>query len=283
MERIREAVQRAKQERGVGGAGFGGPARSRSVPDELTQDAHGPLAYTRTRTVEVSRAAMKEKRIVSGFETGAFTDAFKILSTQVSQKLREHHWTTLGITSPGDGEGKTLIAINLAISLAMEYHQTALLVDADLRQPSIHHYFGWEARTGLSDYLVSDTPVEELLINPGIEGFVVLPGGQPQLKSSEMLGWRKMTRLVEELKDRYASRLIVFDLPTLLTAADVLAFAPHIDAVLLVVEEGKTRREDIGRAAELLSGTHLIGTVLNKSHEPKEFVESESPRSRRII
>jgi protein-tyrosine kinase len=279
MERIREAVQRARQER-VGEAGFGGPARSRALPYAPTRDALGPIAYTKTRTVEVSRAAMKEKRIVSGFDTGIFTDAFKILSTQVSQTLREHHWTTLGITSPCDGEGKTLIAINLAISLAMEYHQTALLVDADLREPSVRHYFGWEPGTGLSDYLVSDTPIEELLINPGIGGFVVLPGGHPQLKSSEMLGWRKMTQLVEELKGRYASRLIIFDLPTLLTAADVLAFAPHIDAMLLVVEEGKTRREDIGRAAELLSSTHLIGTVLNKSHEPRELVKSDSPGSR---
>lgn len=279
MERIREAVQRAKQER-VGEAGFGGPTSPRALPYAAPQDALGPIAYTRTRTIEVPRAAMKEKRIVSGFETGVFTDAFKILSTQVSQTLREHHWTTLGVTSPGDGEGKTLIAINLAISLAMEYHQTALLVDADLRQPSVRHYFGWEAGTGLSDYLVSDTPIEELLINPGIGSFVVLPGGQPQLNSSEMLGWRKMTRLVEELKGRYASRIVVFDLPTLLTAADVLAFAPHIDAVLLVVEEGKTRREDIGRAAELLSGTHLIGTVLNKSRERRELVKSESSRSR---
>ena len=73
---------------------------------------------------------------------------------------------------------------------------------------------------------------------------------------------------MEELKARYASRIVVFDLPPLLAAADVLAFAPHIEAALLVVEEGKTQRDDIRRAAELLSSTHLIGTVLNKSDEP---------------
>ena len=277
MERIRDAVQRARQERGAD-AGFGGSPRSRSAPD--THDALDGIAYSTTRTIEVQRTAMKEKRIVTGFDTGVFTDAFKILATHVSQTLREHAWTTLGVTSPYDGEGKTMVAINLAISLAMEDHQTSLLVDANLRQPRVRHMFGWQPGPGLGDYLVSGASIEELLINPGIGRFVVLPGGQPQSSSSEMIGSRRMTRLVEELKGRYASRVVVFDLPSLLTAADVIAFAPHIDAMLLVVEEGKTRREDVSRAAELLSNTHVIGTVLNKSHERNQSAKSDSARSR---
>jgi Mrp family chromosome partitioning ATPase len=76
-----------------------------------------------------------------------------------------------------------------------------------------------------------------------------------------------MAALVRELKNRYRSRIVVFDLPPLLSGADVLAFAPHAEAALLVVEEGKTPAEDVTRAAELLSTTHLIGAVLNKSVE----------------
>jgi protein-tyrosine kinase len=268
MERIREAVQRARQERGASGIGFGGTARPGSAPEAGIQDAFNQIVYTKTRTVEVPRPALKEKRIVSGFDPCGFTEAFKILSTQVSQTLRQHHWTTLAVTSPKEREGKTLIAINLAISLAMEFHQTSLLVEADLRQPSVCAHFGLAPGPGLSDYLTSDTPIEQLLLHPGIGSFVVLPGGTPQLHSSEMLGWRKMSQLVKELKARYPSRIVVFDLPPLLAAADVLAFAPNIEAALLVVEEGKTKRDDVRRAAELLSSTHLIGTVLNKSDEP---------------
>jgi len=267
MERIKEAVERARQERGAGGIGFG-RAGPRSAQEPGIRDDLGQITYTKTRTIKVPRTTLREKRVVSGFDPCGFTEAFKILSTQVSHKLREHHWTTLAVTSSHEGEGKTLVAINLAISLAMEFQQTSLLVEADLRQPSVHHYFGLEPGLGLSDYLTSNTPIEELLIHPGIPRFVVLPGGTAQLHSSEMLGWRKMRELVAELKGRYASRIVVFDLPPLLAAADVLAFAPHIEAALLVVEEGKTQRDEIRRAAELLSSTHLIGTVLNKSDEP---------------
>ena len=268
MERIKEAVERARQERGAGGIGFGRATGPRPAPEDGIRDGLGKITYTKTRTVEVPRATLRDKRVVSGFDPCDFTEAFKILSTQVSHKLREHRWTTLAVTSSHEGEGKTLVAINLAISLAMEFQQTSLLVEADLRQPSVHDYFGLEPGPGLSDYLTADTPIEQLLIHPGIPRFVVLPGGTPQLHSSEMLGWRKMSELVQELKARYASRIVVFDLPPLLVSADVLAFAPHIEAALLVVEEGKTQRDDIRRSAELLDSTHLIGTVLNKSDGP---------------
>ena len=117
------------------------------------------------------------------------------------------------------------------------------------------------------DYLISDSPLEDLLIHPDIGHLVILPGGKPLSNSSEMLGSTKMMDLVQELKKRYPSRIVLFDLPPLLSAADALAFSPFVDATLLVVEEGKTQREDVSRAAELLSSTHLIGAVLNKSLE----------------
>jgi Mrp family chromosome partitioning ATPase len=80
-----------------------------------------------------------------------------------------------------------------------------------------------------------------------------------------MLNSPKMSRLVDELKTRYASRIVIFDLPPVLNAADAMAFAPYVDATLLVVEEGKTLRQDVERAVELLSGTNVMGTVLNKA------------------
>ncbi len=268
MERIKEAVERARQERDAGGMGFGRATGPGPASDVGIRDGFGQITYTKTRVIAVSRNTLREKHIVSGFDPCGFTEAFKILSTQVSHELHQHHWTTLAVTSPGEREGKTLVAINLAISKAMEFQQSSLLVEADLRQPSVRDYFGLESGPGLSDYLTSDTPLEQLLIHPGIPRFVILPGGTPQQHSSEMLGWRKMGALVEELKTRYASRIVVFDLPPLLAAADVLAFAPHIEAALLVVEEGKTQRDEIRRAAELLGSTHLIGAVLNKSDAP---------------
>jgi Mrp family chromosome partitioning ATPase len=141
-----------------------------------------------------------------------------------------------------------------------------LLVDADLRHPNMHAYFGMNPEFGLSDYLQSDKPIQELLVHPaGIQGLVILPGGKPLDNSAEMLNSPKMSRLVDELKSRYPSRIVLFDLPPLLATADAIAFAPYVDAALLVVEEGKTPMQDAQRAAELLKDTHLIGAVLNKS------------------
>ena len=96
-----------------------------------------------------------------------------------------------------------------------------------------------------------------------------------------MLGSAKMAELVQELKSRYPSRIVVFDLPPVLTAADALAFSPYVDAALLVVEEGRTPRDDVVRATEMLASTKLLGTVLNKSSVHDEAEASETPWWRR--
>jgi capsular exopolysaccharide synthesis family protein len=262
MERIKQALEKARSEREKAGTGTGpGAVRTSS-------GARAPnlIAYTHTRTIEVADDLLREKRIISGIEQNSFTDAYKILRTQVLQRLKENGWNSVAITSPGFNEGKTLTAINLAISLAMEVDYTVLLVDADLRNPSIQSYFGLGTEKGLSEYLTDNIPLDELLIHPAhIPRFVVLPGGKSLINSSEMLNSPKMVRLVEEVKTRYPSRIIIFDLPPLLSAADALVFSPYVDAALLVIEEGKTQTEDAKRAVGLLQGTNLIGTVLNKS------------------
>ena len=267
MERIKTAVEKARGERARYGIGFGG-SNQYSTARAKAGEAIGQIQYTKTKTIDVSRDFLREKRIVSGFEQNAFTDAYKMLCTQVLQKMRDSGWNALAVTSPGDGEGKTMTAINLAISMAMEVNQTVLLVDANLRHPSVHGYFGMKSAVGLSDYLTADTPLEDMLVHPGVSNFVILPGGKPLQNSAEMLGSPKMAQLVQELKRRYPARIVVFDLPPLLTAADALAFAPYVDAALLVVEEAKTKAEDISRAANLLGATNLLGTVLNKSMDP---------------
>lgn len=260
MERIKEALERARQERQRTGHAPGHSA-ARHAAAEPAQ-----IAYTQTRQAEISREFLRERRVITDDGPDVFTDAYRILRTQVLQRLSENKWNALAVTSPGADEGKTLTAINLAISLAMEVSYTVLLVDADLRHPNVHTYFGLEPEFGLSDYLQSDKPLQELLVHPqGIHGLVILPGGKPLANSAEMLNSPKMSRLVEELKTRYPSRIVLFDLPPLLTTADAIAFAPYVDAALLVVEEGKTAMQDAQRATELLKDTPLIGAVLNKS------------------
>ena len=279
MERIKQALEKARQERQKAGETLSG-GRSPAHGSLAKGGASESLIYSQTRTIDVAKDFLREKRVISGLEQDAFTDAYKILRTQVLQRLRENKWNSLAVTSPGENEGKTLTAINLAISLAMDVDCTVLLVDADLRHPSVHSYFGLEEAFGLSDYLISDKPLSELLIHPApVPGLVVLPGGKPLINSSEMLSSPKMVRLVEELKARYPSRIVLFDLPPLLSAADALAFSPYVDAALLILEEGKTQTQDAQHAVELLKGTSLIGTVLNKSWANIKEVQDKDVKS----
>ncbi len=264
MERLHTALTRYREQQRSRETGRrpASPAPTRSTSPERA------IAYTKTRTIQVSPELLRERRILAAFPEGPFVDAYKILRTQVMHRLKENGWNVLAVTSPGDGEGKSLTAVNLAIALALDVTQTVLLVDADLRTPSVDHMFGIERAKGLADYLLDQAPIEELLIHPSIGRFVLLPGGRRLPNSAEALTSPRMTALVRELKHRYASRVIVFDLPPILHAADVLAFAPYADATLLVVEEGRTSREDVERALQLLKGASpVIGTVLNKSRD----------------
>jgi capsular exopolysaccharide synthesis family protein len=259
MDYLQHALERFKQLHGSAQE-----SSRRQAPDPRVVSA--PIVYTSTKTVEVDDDTMRAQRLITGFEGGAFVDAYKMLRTQVVQQFRQKGWNVLGITSPAPHAGKTLTAVNLSLALAMDLSYTVLLVDADLRRPRVHQAFGIEHCPGLTDYLFDETPLEQLLIHPGIGRFVFLPGGRAIMNSAEALASPRMGALVAELKHRYPARLLVFDLPPLLSRADVHGFAPHIDALLLVVEEGRTASTDVEQAMAMLKGTvPVLGGVLNKS------------------
>jgi len=225
------------------------------------------FSYTQTRIQSPQRKHLQENRIITGFKPGAWLESYKMLRTRCLQSMDLMNWNTLAITSPGNDTGASLTAANLAISIAMELDRSVILVDANFHNPSICKLFGIQAETGLGDYLLNDTSLNELLINPGLDRLVILPSGKEMLNSAEMLGSPKMIRLVNELKNRYPSRIIIFDLPPLLTQADTLGFSPHVDCVLLVIDEGHTKTEELKQAASLLKKVNLLGTVLNKASD----------------
>jgi Mrp family chromosome partitioning ATPase len=255
VDRISVALQRARgsQEASIGPA----PTPLRAA-----------IAYTSTRVVQVAPQLLRANRVAVG-ASDPFANGFRLLRTQLLHRLRESGGRIIAITAPRAGAGSTVTAINLALSLAMEVGLTALLVDAKLRAPAIHRAFGLDEAPGLAEHLADGLPLERVLVNPSIDRFVVLPAGAPRVDSAELLGSPAMQALSVELKGRYHDRMIVFDLPPLLDAPDALAFAPHADATLLVVADGASRRDDIGRATELLAPFRLHGLVLNKSREAR--------------
>lgn len=227
------------------------------------------FSYSQTRVQATQSNRLQKNRLISGFKPGEWVESYKMLRTRSLQIMDVMSWNTLAITSPGNATGKSLTAANLAISIAMELNRSALLVDANFQNPSICKLFGIEAETGLSDYLLHDTPLNELLINPDLDRLVILPTGKDMVNSTEMLRSPKMIRLVNELKNRYPSRIIIFDMPPLLAQSDTLGFSPYVDCVLLVVDEGHTKTDELKRAASLLKELNVLGTVLNKASDNK--------------
>ena len=228
-----------------------------------------PFSYTQTRIQATESKHLHENRLITGFKPGEWLESYKMLRTRCLPMMDVMGWKTMAITSPGKNTGSSLTSANLAICIAMELNRSVLLVDANFQNPSICKMFGIEAKTGLSDYLLTDMPLNELLINPDMERLVILPAGREMLNSTEMLRSHKMIRLVNELKNRYPSRIIIFDLPPLLSQADTLGFSPYVDCVLLVVEEGRTKTDELKQAATLLKGVNILGSVLNKARDNK--------------
>jgi exopolysaccharide/PEP-CTERM locus tyrosine autokinase len=170
---------------------------------------------------------------------------------------------TLMVTSSVGGEGKTLTAINLAISMAQEIDHSILLVDADLRKPAIHHYLGISIEHGLSDYLSGDAELKDLLIRTGIGKLVFLPAGRKIENPVELLSSGRMRELIKELKHRYADRYIIIDTPPIMPFAEALAIGSYVDGVVFVVREGYAQRRTVEEAINLINSFKILGVVFN--------------------
>jgi len=223
------------------------------------------VRYTRTRKIVLDQEHLSRHRVLTRDSEPEVTAAFKLLRTQILQRLGAKGWNSIGVVSAHGSEGKTLTAINLAVSIARDYNRTALLADFNLSDPSVHQYLGFEPELGLDDYLQGQCELADVLVNPGSERLVLLPVREKISDASEVLASPTIISLAEELRQRYSDRVIVFDLPPLLDMDEALVFLPYVDALLIVVEERHTTREDLQYLSHLLGDKPVLGTVLNKS------------------
>lgn len=208
-------------------------------------------------------------RILPPGAVGAHGLAYKMLRTQVLRRLDQLGINSLGVMSAQAAEGKTLTAINLAIAIAADPARTVLLVDFDLRNPSVARRFGHDTPVGVEDCLRLRRPVQEAMFKvAGYERLTILPARERTDHSSELLMSPATGEIVNEMRTRYANRVIIFDVPPVLQADDALAFTRYLQAGLLVIGEGKSRRDDVTRTLQLLHDLPFVGTVLNGSREP---------------
>jgi protein-tyrosine kinase len=187
----------------------------------------------------------------------------KLKSSLVKLTKGETFRNTLAITSSLPNEGKSLTALNLAISLAQELDHTVLLVDADLRRPSLHRYLEVEQGAGLSDVLLGEAEVGETLLPTGIGRLSIMRAGRAVDNPAELFSSQRMEDLVRELKSRYPDRFIIFDTPPVLPFAETRSLAHLVDGVVFVVMERLAPQESVRDALDSLKGAGLLGVVYN--------------------
>jgi protein-tyrosine kinase len=284
MEPLQEAIEKARQQRDgeIGQTGEPGDTRARQTgaqqapaapeasqaeqaADKPTMPLPSQVRYSSTRQVDPQESILSHNRVIAGDIGDPRVEAYRQLRSQVLGIMKRNNWHTLAITSAHENAGKTLTAVNLAISISQEVSQTVMLVDLDLRKPNVHTTLGIDIDKGIVDHLQFGEPIENILLNPGYPRLVLLPGVAQGRQSSEMLSSPEMAAFLKDITQRYADRIIIFDLPPLLRNDDAMVFVPNADACLLVVEDGVTRPDDIERSVQLLKHSQLIGTILNKA------------------
>jgi len=272
MDKLEKALQKAREAREV-------QLQQRASEEQrpLPEPKHVSTSdQQQSVIVPIHEDYLERYHVIAHHLRSKEADIFRILRTQVLQIMAQSGFRTLGITSANYGDGKTTIALNLAVSIALDQKQTVLLADMDLRKPSITQYLGIEPPFGVSDYYSDNVPISQCLIRPAFDRLNILPAGKPMDNSSEVLGSPRITQLAKELKTRYPDRIIIYDLPPTLAQDDPIAFLPQLDAVLLVLNDDVTRISEIKQSMNILSNTNVIGTVLNNSngHEkPCKFSE----------
>jgi protein-tyrosine kinase len=191
-------------------------------------------------------------------------EQFRRLRTYIIKPGQEKSPRTILVTSAVAGEGKSLIAINLAITIAIELNSYALLVDCDLRNPSVSRFFGLHEASGLSDYLLGKAEIPDLLVKSSVDKLSLLCSGTAQDNPVELIGSNRMKFLMQDLKSRYEDRYIILDSSPLLATTEPSVLNEMVDGIILVVKVGETPRESVQQAMKLLKKEKILGVVLNR-------------------
>jgi exopolysaccharide/PEP-CTERM locus tyrosine autokinase len=195
---------------------------------------------------------------------------FKILRARILFSKDRERPKTIMVTSTLPGEGKTFVTTNLAASFALGIDEYVLLVDADLRRPSVHNMLGYENYKGLKDYLNGDKPLQDLIIRTEIEKLSVLTAGKVPPNPSELLSSFKMESFLKEVKDRYSDRHIIVDSSPSMATAEASVLSRHVDGIIFVIMAHKANRESIKKTIQNLEAEKIFGIVFNgytKAHK----------------
>jgi capsular exopolysaccharide synthesis family protein len=195
--------------------------------------------------------------------TSLAAEQYRSLRTRLKRVESGRPLRAIAITSPNKGDGKSLTAANLALTMAQEFQQRVMLIDCDLRRPSVHHLFGLSDGPGLADVLMSAAELDQALVALPDYHLTILPAGLPPSRPAELLGSAAMRRTLDTLRTRFDRILI--DVPPVAPLADLHVLAPMVDGLLMIVRAGITPKPAIERALAGLDAAKVLGLVLNES------------------
>ncbi|MEJ2032676.1 MAG: polysaccharide biosynthesis tyrosine autokinase [Deltaproteobacteria bacterium] len=205
------------------------------------------------------------ERLVAATETASLVgEEFRRLRTHILHPPNNKKPPrTILVVSAVPEEGKSLVCAGLGLALAQGVKEHALLIDCDLRRPSLAGLFGLPNDKGLSDYLQSGTDLGRLIRKTGFRKLSIIPSGRPPYNPAELLGSERLTAMIDEVANRYPDRFVVFDSPPLRNAAETAILAKQLEGIVLVVREGKSRREDVSELVETIGPEKIVGLVYN--------------------
>ncbi len=256
MERIKLAVEKAKAQ------------QPENIAAQAISSAKGNLEsieYRDTRVIKLNPETLRRNKIIAMDKNDVASMSFDFLRTSVLQKMEEKGWKNIAITSPIPGSGKTTIAVNLAIGIAQQTNKTSMLIDFDLRKPRVGYFLGLQMEKSLNDFLNDTAEIQDILVNPDIPRFVVIPTNNSVEKPSETLSSKKISSLVNELSQRYESRIVIFDLPPTIIADDVMTMTQQVDCFLIVVPCGLCSKQIVEDCLRLIPPEKVLGVILNKA------------------
>lgn len=260
MDHIIQALERANTS---------APASPKLISRVRDHESKAPRKRPDLRTVdvEVGPAQLEKMRIVAHDPADPRTKAFDILRTQILQEMDGSGWRILAVTSPGPGCGKTFTALNLALSIARQPESAVLLVDLDLQKPQLAHRLGLKSSKGIRALLEERATLDEAITNLAAGGVPLglLPCERATSRASDWTGSPQMSSVLQSLRTTRNSRVVILDLPPLLTGDETISVLPQVDCALLVAAAGTTKASEIKECANHLGSTPLLKLVFNKA------------------
>jgi protein-tyrosine kinase len=231
-----------------------------------------PSARIRPLAVTVDMELCRERRLLLqnvDEADNAAVAAYRILRTRLLHRAKSKGWKTIAVTSAGPNDGKTLTTLNLAFSMAREKSREVVLLDLDMRNPSVCRTLGIHPPGELAEYLDRGEEVERLFFSVGSDNLLIAGSTVPTQNASELLASGRFNELMRVVREGTVDSLVLIDLPPVLLTDDALVVAPKVDALLVVASEGLTGRADLAKALHILSEFPIAGLVLNRSVESK--------------